>query len=73
MGQGGMGLGGRTRGRGEGSGQGSSFPPIAWGGSFFELPPQGPPHGGEVKNFPPRVSPMGGKFYPKNFRACGGQ
>ena len=52
--------------------QGSSFPPMAWGGSFFELPPQGPPHGGEVKNFPPRVSPMGGKLSPKNFAPAAG-
>ena len=31
------------------------------------------PDGGEVKNSPPRVSPMGGKLYPKKIRACGGQ
>ena len=45
---------------------------MAWGGSFFQLPPQTFSHGGEVKNFPPRHFPMGGKFAPKIFGACGG-
>ena len=53
--------------------QGSSFPPMAWGGSFFELPPQGPPHGGEVKNFPPPGSPpWGGSYTPKKFAPAAG-
>ena len=45
---------------------------MAWGGSFFQLPPHTFSHGGEVKNFPPRHFPMGGKFAPKFFGACGG-
>ena len=45
---------------------------MAWGGSFFLLPPQTFSHGGNVKNFPPRHFPMGGKFYLKKIGACGG-
>ena len=41
-----------------------SFPPIM-GGKFPQLPPQPLSHGGE--NFPPRVSPMGGKFFRKTY------
>ena len=35
---------------------------MAWGGSFFKLPPQGLPHGGEVFQLPPQGLPHGGEI-----------